>query len=264
MAIGSLDDILIGVKASSLFFKSGGQPTHAASSFISFWTATAVPAAGTAAATSSTAGQVFDETTTGAATFTDPTGGAYSYVVNGSIVSNIAGVVLLFDRIWGCGNATPTNGAYTNPAQSSDVYRPTTGEGVELWVEITTVFSATAHTLTVTYTNSAGTGSRTGTVTIPASAPVGRMYPVTMQAGDSGVSRVTAMSGSSAPTGAFNILAMRRIAAVPVLANIPTDLSPLRTGMKPLEANTCLSLVFFNATGTSAATIIASLDFAAG
>jgi hypothetical protein len=262
--ISTLDGIIGGTKSQSMIFKSAGQPTHAAGSWHTFWTATAIPAAGTAAATSSTAGQLFDKFTAGAGIYTDPAGGQFQYIISGQVTSTISGLVMLYDRLWGCGNATPVNGTYTNPAQATDVYRPVTGEGVELWAEITTVFSAVAHTLTATYVNEGGTGSRTATCTIPASAPVGRMFPFTLQAGDKGVRRVTALAGSSAPTGAFNILAIRPLLRIGAVANLPVQLTPLVSGMKPIEANACLALAFYNPAGTTAPALTVSLDFAAG
>ena len=264
MPITTLDGILGGQKSQSMLFKNAGQPTHVAGSWMSFWTATAIPAAGTADATSSTAGQTFDATTAGSGIYTDPPGGGFNYIVGGSVLSTVSGIVMLYDRCWGCGNATPVNGAYTNPAQAADVYRPTTGEGVELWAEITTALSALAHTLTATYQNQGGVAARSATCTLPASAAVGRMFPFTLQAGDTGVRRVTALAGSSAPTGAFNILAIRPLVRVGVQANQPISLTPMLSGMKNLLASTSLALAFFNPTGTTAATIQTTLEFSGG
>lgn len=265
MTITTLDGLIGGVKSSSMIWKNASKPAVAAGFWADFWAAGAIPAAGTAAFATTSAGTVNNEGTTGAAAYMDPASG-YNYLLGADISSTVSGIVLVYDRIWGWGTSTFVNGTYsTNPPnQSSDVYRPSTGEGIEYWASVTTVMSATAHTLTATYTDQSGNTGHSATVTLPASAPVARAYPLTRAAGDYGAQRLTALAGSSVPTGAFNIMAIRKILSVGVVANVPRRLTAIDLGLKPLEANACLGVMFYNPTGTTAPDIMLSLDFAAG
>lgn len=263
MPLANLDDVIAATKSAGRILKNTSVPTVAALNTSSYWAAAGTPAAGTLAIGNSAAGTVLDNTTTGAMGLPTIGAGQFGYIFGGSVLSTVTGTLYLYDRIWGCGNATPVNGAYTNPAQTLDVYRPSTGEGVELWAEVTTVFSATAHTLTATYVNQAGTTGRTATVTIPASAPVARMFQFTLQAGDFGVRRVTALSGSSAPTGAFNILAMRQVLATGPATGVALPISAANGGLTPIHPSSCLFPVFL-ASSTSAPSLDLSLQLAIG
>lgn len=82
-----------------------------------------------------------------------------------------------------------------------------------LYACVTTALSATATTVTVTYTNEEGTTGRTTVgLVIPASAPVGNCFEfqlaaTTGQMRDEGVRDVTAVSDTAAPTGVIEICA---------------------------------------------------------
>ncbi len=60
----------------------------------------------------------------------------------------------------------------------------------QLFVEVTTTTSGSVD-LTITYTNCYGVTGRTATITVPNNTPEGRMYHLTLQAGDIGVLDVT-------------------------------------------------------------------------
>jgi hypothetical protein len=264
MAITTLDGLIGGTKGAAMVFKSAGQPTTAANNWHSYWAATAIPAAGALATGNTTAGIIPTEATTGAMPFADPPGGSNSYIMGATVNSTVSGVVLLYDRCFALGALVPANGAYAGPVTGTALDRPADGAGCIIAAEIVTALSATAHTVTITYTNQAGTPSRTATVTLPASAPIGRVFHATLQAGDSGVQRITGVSGSSAPTGTFNLLIIRPLLQVGVVANVPARLGIPECGLRPLYANTCAALMFYNPVGTTAATLTVALDLATG
>jgi len=265
MAITTLDGLVGATKGAGMIFKSAGQPTHVANFWHSYWAATAIPGAGTLATGNTTAGVIQTEATAGAMPFADPTGGAFSYIAGASVVSTVSGTVLLYDRCFALGALTPTSGAYPGPVTGTALNRPADGAGCLIAAEIVTGLSAAAHTVTITYINQNGGTGRTATVVLPASAGIGRVFWATLQAGDSGVRRITDVSGSATPpTGTFNLLIIRPLLQVGVVANVPRSLGIPETGLRPLYADTCAALMFYNPVGTTAATLTVTLDLATG
>lgn len=264
MALTNLNGIIGGKKDALHIFKNAGQPTTVAGFWHSYWAATAIPGAGSFAVGNTTTGVIPTAATAGAATFPAPGSGLFQHALAAAVTSTISGTVLMYDRVWHAGAFTPTSGSYAGMVGTA-IDRPSTGEGIELWVEIATALSAAAHTLTITYTNQAGDTGRTATVVIPASAGIGRFFPVPLQATDWGVRQVTAMSGSAAPpTGTFNLIAVRTILRVGVVASVPARLAVPETALRPMYANSCLALAFFNPLGTTASTIGVAVDTVEG
>jgi hypothetical protein len=264
MAITTLDGLIGAKKGAALIFKNANAPAVAAGFWASYWAANAIPGAGTLSAGDTTAGTIFNNATAGSAAFPEPGAGLSQYVMGLTVQSSITGVVMLYDRIFGIGALTPTSGAYAGVTGTA-LDRPANGEGVEMWAEIVTALSAAAHTVTVTYTDEQGNPDATATVTLPASAPVARMFPARLAGGDWGARRITGISGSaSPPTGTFNLLLLRPIARVAVIANVPARLGIPEAGLRECFANSCLALAFFNPAGTTAPTILVSADLAEG
>jgi len=264
MTITNLDGLIGGTKAATMVYKSATKPAVAAGFWASYWAAGSIPAAGTLAVGNTTAGVIPTEATTGAAAFADPPGGANSYVMGATVHSTVTGVVYLYDRVFHIGALTPTSGAYPGPVTGTTIDRPADGADVEMWAEIVTALSAAAHTVTVTYDDQ-GNASSSASVVLAASAPIARMYPATLAAGDSGVQHITAISGSATPpTGTFNLVLARPILRVGVIANVPVRLGIPETGLRPLYANSCLALAFYNPAGTTAPDILVSLDLTTG
>ncbi len=264
MAITTLDGLIGGTKGAGHVFKNATKPAVAAGFWASYWAAGVIPAVGVLAVGNTTAGVIPTEATAGAMAFTDPTGGTTSYVMGATVLSTVTGTVYLYDRTYHLGALVPASGAYAGPVTGTVMDRPADGAGLEMWAEIVTALSAAAHTVTVTY-NDQSAASSTGTVILAASAPIARMYPVTLEAGDSGVQRITGVSGSATPpTGTFNLLTARPIIRVGVIANVPVRLGIPDCGLRPLYANSCLALAFFNPTGTTAPDIQVSLDLTTG
>lgn len=138
-----------------------------------------------------------------------------------AIVSNNSiGMMELCDRLWhnsglvNTSTAAQTVDSVAWPAR--DVNGSTNGEGVLLGLEYsTTSTQGSVGTVTVSYTNSAGTSGRTGTFSTPGSAVVGTFLPFTMQAGDTGVRSVQTVTFSVAPTAAvLHLVAYRPIASI--------------------------------------------------
>lgn len=94
-------------------------------------------------------------------------------------------------------NVFTDGSAYTSPQFSGTVE-----------AEVTTQFgAANIITVTVTYVNQSGVAGRTGTLTIPKSSIVGTRVVLVLQAGDTGVRDITAMSAApSGGAGALKVL----------------------------------------------------------
>ena len=214
MAITTLDLYIAASKQNIQYLRTGARTTVAAAWYTPFDLAGA-PGAGTLAGTSTTTGVVPTDATAGCPTISFSTG--TGYLSNVDFGSSVACRVRIYDLLWKAG-AYAFNASTTGQSPTSFLSRIPGGTNAdtagqtELWVEQVTTGTGT-QSVAVTYNNSAGTtGRSTGTVVAPVSAaPVGRMWQLPLQAGDTGVSGVTGVVGSVATVGTFNILVMRKL-----------------------------------------------------
>lgn len=255
MAITTMDGALAGMQYPRLFVKSVGG-TMVAGRPHSYWTIAGTPGAGAIGATLNGTNQ--DNTTAGCLPFTNPVSGN-SYLARFQAGCTIAGTLLLIDRLWS-NTLGVTTGAQsiTQPTlPARDANASTNGEGVMLALEVTAATSATTPVLSAfTYTNSAGTGSRSATFidAFGNSYPAGSFLRVALQAGDIGVRSVQSINFSTAWTsGTFGLVAYRLIAALELTAAlIPNAIDALTGGMPRIMDSSCLQLVFIpNTTTTS-------------
>lgn len=269
MAITTIDGVIAGLQPPQNVFKVG--PTmEAAGVMHSLLYATGLPGAGTApsmgingSALTSLDGQI---------PFTNPTGGAFKYLARADVSSTVFGTLLLFDRLWhnsGIVVTTTTAQTITFPGlPARDMGGTTDGVGVQVGIEVvtaTTNASAIANT-TISYTNSAGTAGRTGTIaSFPATAVAGTFVPFALAAGDVGVRSVQSITlGTTYGGGAISLVAYRQVARVSLpLANGTTLLDAVQLGMPRLYDNTVLFPVWL-ASSTSGVTLHAQLVYAEG
>lgn len=148
--------------------------------------------------------------------FDNPAGGQNSYLARFTSSATIAGTVLLCDRIWHNGGFTITSTAAqtinsaTFPARDNN--GSTNGEGIILGLEISAAAGAAAPTITVSYTNEAGTAGRTATnwFATANSPAAGSFFPIGLQAGDRGVRSVQSLTLSASwVSGTMNLVAYR-------------------------------------------------------
>jgi hypothetical protein len=141
----------------------------------------------------------------------------------------------------------------------------------EIWLEVSTAFvTGTAWTCRVTYTNADGATSRT-TITTGALAAtaltLGKIIPLSLQAGDSGVRSIQSVivtNPSTAMTaGAFNINIVRQLwtsGRVPV-ANGCDIHDMLKTGL-PIVYNTSALALVVNADSTASGVVDVMIELA--
>jgi hypothetical protein len=155
-----------------------------------------------------------------------------NYLAAFTATASVACQLSLIDVLWvNSGIVVTTTGAQlftsvTWPARDNN--GSTDGEGVQIGILVTTATTnagAIANT-TLSYTNSDGTGSRTGTITalggFPATGVIGTLVPFELAAGDRGVRSIQSITlGTSYGGGAISLIAYREIArASCLLANV--------------------------------------------
>ena len=214
-----------------------------------------------------TAGIVPDDTTAGAPLVNAFTGANTGYLAVFGALGSVAGAVRLYDRLYHAGSFSALSLATSNITAPPSYAARVPGAsyvGVEMWIEINAAVSATATTVTVSYTNQAGTAARTATLdTNLSGAPANRMLPFRLQAGDTGVQSIQSVTvgGVVATTGTFNIVILRELATAKIIAAAISEpmQDAFKVGLPQLFATSCLCLMFL-ATTTSTGTVFADLE----
>ena len=258
MAITTLDLALAGMKPPSYFAKAlsgtlvAGRPMNL-NYLAGVPGAMVAPAPGlNGAALTSYAGQI-----------PIPAASGNTHLARFSGVSSAqGGVLLLCDRLWhNSGLVVTTTGAQalTSAAwPARDANGATLGEGVQIGLEISAATGAGAATPTIVYTNSAGTGSKTGAMVTAyaASSIQGSFYPFSLAAGDVGVRSVQSCTlGVSMTSGSISLVAYRVLATLELAAaGIPNAVDALTSGLPLLYDTSVPFLLFVPQTTTTTAT----------
>lgn len=232
----------------------------------SLWTYDGFPAGGVAPG----AAAIPTRATTGAIPFTAPGGGREKFLISAGVVPSTAGVYLLYDRLMHVSGlsgvvtiAQTVQGAGPTPA----ITRNTGGEGNFAFYEIYSIIGTTSTTLTMSYTNQAGTAGRTATINIGATGfrEVTRAQRIPLAAGDTGIRAIdnVTLTASTTTAGDFGITLARPIAWIPIgSAGIGgwRDYTTGLPGLPSIDPNACLSLLFIPAAAT-APEVIGALGF---
>jgi hypothetical protein len=217
-----------------------------------------------------TTGSIPDRTTQGAIPFTPATGGRDKYSIGAAITSLTAGVYLLYDRLFHIGGLSGTSTAAQtvqgSPA-SPALTRYTGGTGNIAFYEIYTDLGSNSRTLTMTYTNQAGTGSRTSTINIGATGfrEVTRMQRIPLAAEDSGIQSIQTVQLNNTAAGNFGITIAQPLAWIPVnMAGTMgwRDYTTGLPGIPVINPDACLSLMFipFAATAPELTGLLATVE----
>jgi hypothetical protein len=223
----------------------------------SLWTYDGMPAGGAVP----TVAAIPDRTTTGAIPFTAATGGRDLHLIGTSITPLTAGVYLLYDRLFHIGGLSGTStsdqtvqGGTPTPALT----RNTGGAGNMAWYEIYTIVGTTSTTLTMTYTNQAGTGSQTSTINIGATnfREVTRAQRIPLAAGDTGIQAIekVKLTATTGTLGNFGITIAQPLAWIPVgVAGTAgwRDYTTGLPGIPVINPDACLALMFLPAAATA-------------
>lgn len=167
------------------------------------------------------------------------------------------GTVIVADRLWHNGGFTITSTAAqtvnsaTFPAR--DAAGTANGDGVLLGVEISANAGAGTPTITVSYTNQAGTSGRTATNTFAtaASPQASSFFPIGLQAGDTGVRSVQSLTLSATWTsGTMNLVAYRPYAVVDIRAPSVFSSIDALTAVLPRAFDGTVPFIIVNATAS--------------
>lgn len=258
MAITTLDGALAGMQYPREIIKAA-TPTLVAGRPHSLFYLAGVPGAAVAP-TPGLAGAALT-TYAGQIPFTNPVSGN-TYVGRFAGQATIAGQLLLCDRLWHNSGITitattsQTINSVTWPARDAD--GSTNGVGVLLGVEVSVATGAGTPTLTLGYTNSAGTAGKTATNAIAtvASSAIGAFYPISLAAGDVGVRSVQTYQQSATWTsGTVHIVAYRILARLTLTAaNTPNAVDALTSGFPRLYDNS-VPFVLLIPAATTASTV---------
>lgn len=243
MAISSLDNYIASSKQVRIFNKITSRAVVAGNA-CSLFDIAGTPGAGALAAANVANGVVPVAADVGYPTIDAFAAGAKGYVTRYTYASTVASRLRIFDRLW-VGGAYPFNAAQTLTAQPSFASRIPNGDfkSLRLFVETVVAFVGTP-LITVTYTNQDGIAGRTtGAVNVGGALALGRMEPLPLQAGDTGLQKVESVTCTGATAGSFNVNVVRPLVEGRVKSvNDGGVLDMLSTGLPEVFATSALFL----------------------
>ncbi len=146
--------------------------------------------------------------------------GMVKSIIGARANANGAGVYLVVDRLSHQGGLVANvAGAQTTNLPTAALTRYTDGEGVMMGITVYTVIGTTATTVSVSYTNQAGTAGRTSTLTTIGSTgwrEVSRIVFLPLQQGDTGVRSVQSVSlaATTGTAGAIGVVLFKPLYAI--------------------------------------------------
>lgn len=231
----SLSDLIAeatsGGKAQQIIFNKAAATATTVGNSFSCWNVGNLPAAGGTGGTSGT-GRACTRTTTGALGQSNAGSGDQLHLTTVTVQATAVSSLMLVDRLW---DMTYNHASATTTAVDAS-NRPTRYQtaglapGNFIAGEVTTALSATAHNLTITYTDQDGNSNDAAAYAAPVSAVAGRSPTVTGQwfvelnSGDTGARYITqiAQSTITSVTGISNFWIAHPLALIPCpVANLP-------------------------------------------
>ncbi len=197
------------------------------------------------------AGDAPTRTTQGALKHTNAGSGKELWLLGIEAVSTQGGTLMMYDRLVqtrGLSGTTIT----AQTVNSTALTRNTGGVGNQIWLEIYTQIGATATTVTVSYTNQAGTASKvTGAVVFGATnnREEARMIRLPLADGDTGVQSVQTVTvlASTGTAGDFGITIVKPLVRGYIEGQASACFRDLLSGvpsMVTIADDACLALVW--------------------
>lgn len=258
MTITTIDQAILGTKPIEYFHNVVSGTLVAGRPFCPLMSA-GIPGAATVP-TPGMSGATLDRTLSGALAF-PATQASQSIHLANFIASTSAntGVLMLVDFLWWnsgislTSTSAQTINSVTWPARDDN--ESTNGAGVFVGLFITTGTGAGTPTLTLGYTNQAGTAGRTANTlqATAASSALGTFYQFALQAGDTGVRSIQTYQQSATWTsGVVHLVAYRIIATLDIVSSgQPEALNILTGGLPRAWDATCPVLVYIPASTTT-------------
>jgi len=262
----SFDDIVnalsaLGQGLDSPFQKIGTAP-EAAGVWHSLWRVGPYPSAGgDGAAGSGTPGAGGTALTLadGTLAYWADQSGKQKHLLAVDVRATVACTAVLYDRLVSVSGISLVGTGNKNVG-SVALPRYTGGEGVQAFLEVTTVTATSAVVGTASYTDQGGTsGATSPAFTFPAAATnVDTLIPIGLASGDYGVKSVETLNLTTASggSGACNLILAKELARIPLLANQTNTRDFLSQVMAVPRIYDGASLMLaMIATGSTAATI---------
>lgn len=201
------------------------------------------PGAGVLAGTSLAAGIVPDHTKAGYPALNAFTG-SHGHIQSLNFENSVACRMRLYDTLWKAG-PYPFNAAQALAAQPSFSSRVPDGNfaGIEIWIEAVTAFTGNP-TFSITHQAEDDSTGNVATLAAGLAPTIGRMLQIPLAAGKRGAKRIDNVACTVATVGTFNVLVMRRLAAMRVgLANVGDTHSVDRRGLVRVFDTSALTLI---------------------
>lgn len=269
MAITTQDGLVAALGGAQRLIQVKANVTAVSGRMCALWSGAGQPGAGSTTLGQAAAGVVPVDSDVGFQTFTNP-GSGNTYLAGVSGISAVSGMLVIWDNVWRWGSGGSGWSVTTTTAQSTTspaaLTRPdSTGVGTEAWFLTLATLGTGAATPVLSYTNEAGTAGRTtGTLGYAASSIIGSMYPFPLQAGDQGVRSVQSLTLTTSMTsGTAAICIMRRVASIPVVANVGFKYDAFDLGM-PIISNDAALMIGSQAASTSSGPIQLEMILAQG
>jgi hypothetical protein len=264
MAITTMDGLVAALPGQVRSIHKVGTAAKAIASFQSLWYAPGVPGP-EAIPGASLAWTVPTDATNGAIKFTNPGGGALSYLARLSLCSTQIHNIILYDRLAHTGAITPAASTQTLTGGPTLTRPDANGQEVECWIESLTASTSTASNYSIRYVDQDGNASETSpTIAATTTSVVGMMQRFNLNAGDTGIRSVDQFISTGASGGTARLVLLRRIAEFPVTgANIGAIADAIALGMPRIYDDACLGFMY-QATATTATTFNGSLSIAQG
>jgi len=240
--------------------KGSGATTFAAGNFYSGWLFDgsvdgAVPGA-TSVPTKATAGAF--------ANFNNAGGGEFLNILGfEATIMAAACPVFLWDRLVHMGGLDSTVITLNTINTSAITRGDTTGHGVMGFIESYVTMGSTPQILTVSYTNQAGTPGQITTVSIPATMRLGRIIPIPLLTGDTGIRSVETVQlpGSTGTAGNYGVTLARKLLSVfPKDETVTAAVHGLEGELVKVDNDACLWMTFLSSGSGSPGAVIATLD----
>jgi hypothetical protein len=250
MAITTRDQLIAAIAASShqYFMKIGGT-APALNFFQAQWRTSGTPAAA-AAGPANGSNATYTSASQGAISLPAPSN--TSYLASFEACCNVAGTLILTDRVadWGVSAAVNTAQAMASVTLPT---RATAWTDMQLWFEVETALGATqTGNIAINYTDQDGNAGSTALGQFAASAPIGRAMPVSLASGDKGVRNLTQVQLTTASTGKFNAVLRKHLAQLNIAGVGATGtLGWPETALGQIGDNACLELIWLPQTTTS-------------
>lgn len=197
--------------------------------------------------------------TSGALPITNPGGSREKWLTQVFATCSTPGVLVIYDRllhISGLSGVSTADQTVQGASPSVVLTRNTGGVGNIAFYEVYSQIGTTSTTLTMTYTNSDGTGSKTSTINIGAAGfrEAQRAVVIPLAAGDKGIQAIekVKLTATTGTAGDLGITIAKPIAYVPIGgAGLPSwrDFTTGLPSLPKIDTNACLAAMFLQNAG---------------